>query len=111
MQISIFVQKREQKRGNLTQAPINFLELTFGCIWRISTWNLSKVLIYVFQVCFSSMFFTYVFQVFLFYYMFDMFCIVFFNDEEIKCIELNWIELWRKQRVFAWKLLWMDEFS
>ena len=21
--------------------------------------------------------------------MFDMFCIVFFNDEEIKCIELN----------------------
>ena len=25
--------------------------------------------------------------------MFDMFCIVFFNDEEIKCIELNWIEI------------------
>ena len=25
--------------------------------------------------------------------MFDMFYIVFFNDEEIKCIELNWIEL------------------
>ena len=32
----------------------------------------------------------FLFQVFLFDYMFDMFCIVFFNDEEIKCIELNW---------------------
>ena len=37
-----------------------------------------------------------VYSIFFFKYicftMLDMFCIVFFYDEEIKCIELNWIE-------------------